>query len=353
MNIYIVPIEPIEQRYSKQWYDNIPRLIKDAGFTGSVVTIDGLSNWTVGQDTTPGAFLNFAFTNAYKASQIQTIALMFANGAIKAGDRFLITDAWNFAVTAIRYMSQLLDIPVEIHGIWHAGSYDPSDILGMKMQGYNEWSRHQEKSWYSALDVNYFATHFHADMFRAALGVVKGDIGSKLLISGQPHTYLIPELEVACQPFREDYIMFPHRLNSDKQPEIAEDLITTFGVQFTQKNTWTKQEYYRRLGRASAVFSCALHENLGISVMEGVFAGAIPIVPNRCSYAEMYLPVFKYPKEWTASYDNYVKHKADLVAFIRDKIDNYHQYLPFIEEQKSILEEEFMTPTVMITRLTA
>jgi hypothetical protein len=30
-------------------------------------------------------------------------------------------------------MSDLLDIPVEIHGIWHAGAYDHTDIFGYKM----------------------------------------------------------------------------------------------------------------------------------------------------------------------------------------------------------------------------
>ena len=27
--IYIIPIEPIDQRYTKQWYDNIPTLINE------------------------------------------------------------------------------------------------------------------------------------------------------------------------------------------------------------------------------------------------------------------------------------------------------------------------------------
>ena len=26
--IYIIPIEPIDQRYTKQWYDNIPSLLE-------------------------------------------------------------------------------------------------------------------------------------------------------------------------------------------------------------------------------------------------------------------------------------------------------------------------------------
>jgi hypothetical protein len=148
--------------------------------------------------------------------------------------------------------------------------------------------------------------------------------------------------------------MFPHRLNPDKQPEIARDLLegNTADVVFTQEHKWSKSEYYQRLGSASAVFSCALHENLGISVMEGVFAGAIPIVPDRCSYSEMYLPVFKYPSEWTESWDSYQKHKYELNKYVKHKVDYCEQYSLHLEEQKQILLEKFMSPKVMIDRLT-
>ena len=37
--IWIVPIEPIDQRYTKQWYDEIPRLIIDKAIGWNVITI--------------------------------------------------------------------------------------------------------------------------------------------------------------------------------------------------------------------------------------------------------------------------------------------------------------------------
>ena len=30
----------------------------------------------------------------------------------------------------VKYMSQLLEIPIKIHGLWHAGNYDPNDFMG-------------------------------------------------------------------------------------------------------------------------------------------------------------------------------------------------------------------------------
>ena len=139
--IYIIPIEPIDQRYTRQWYDNIPKMLQkniaEQNLDYEVVTVYGAG---IEDKTSSGAFLDFGATNVYKASQTEQVSRWFSHGRIKAGDKFLITDAWNFIITPIKYMSDLLEIPVEIHSIWHAGAYDPSDILGYKMQ--KPWPSH-------------------------------------------------------------------------------------------------------------------------------------------------------------------------------------------------------------------
>jgi hypothetical protein len=101
------------------------------------------------------------------------------------------------------------------------------------------------------------------------------------------------------------------------------------------------------MGASCAIFSCALHENLGISVMEAVLTGAIPIVPDRASYKEMYLPEFKYPSEWTESYEDYLKHKTEIIAFIADRINNYDKYQTALQKQKEILQQEYLNCNVM------
>lgn len=341
--LYIVPIEPIDQRYTKQWYENIPKLIaKRVQVPWEVITIEGRQPKS---GTTAGAFLDFGVTNIYKASQVQDIAARFSRGEVKAGDKFLVTDAWNFAITAIRYMSELMDIPVEIHGIWHAGAYDPTDILGMKMGG--SWSSNQERAWYYACDYNYFATDFHKDMFVTNL-MVNPD---RAFRSGQPHEPIIAQLSAYQNQEKHAMVMWPHRYNADKQPEIAEDLNNDVNVLITQKMKLSKEEYYETMGGAAAIFSCALHENLGISVMEGCLAGAIPIVPDRASYAEMYLPVFKYPSEWTSSIENYFKHKAELVAFINERVNNRGKYLPALHMQQQILIKDYLNANIMIDKI--
>jgi hypothetical protein len=348
--IYIIPIEPIDQRYTQQWYDNIPILLTRAGMENSriskIVTINGDQPKT---GTTAGAFLDFAVTNQYKASQTQRVAEMFTEGKIKAGDKFLVTDAWNFIITAIRYMSDLLDIPVEIHGIWHAGAYDPTDILGMKMQ--KPWPWKQEIAWYYACDYNYYATDFHKNMFLTNLEIDTRRVGHKAIRSGQPHDLIIAPLQAVRKDKRDRTVIWPHRLNEDKQPEIIRDIATKMPVTITQDLNLTKAEYYDKLGTASVVFSCSLHENLGISQMEGVLAGCIPVVPDRASYTEMYPDVFKYPTEWTSSWENYQNYRVRLIGLIADRIENYSYYQDALRECETDLIKNYLNADIMIDKL--
>ena len=126
MTIYIVDIEAVDSRYTKQWKEHLPDQIRK--HTNSVVEV--VSGGNVPQTTTPGAFLNFGGTNVYKSKQLEIIGEKFCNGEIKDGDYFLYTDAWNPTVIQLKYMASLLNVDIKIGGMWHAGSYDPQDFLG-------------------------------------------------------------------------------------------------------------------------------------------------------------------------------------------------------------------------------
>ena len=349
MTIWIVPIEPIDQRYTKQWYDNIPKLLKPYLKKGEkIVTLDGHVEET---GTTSGAFLDFGKTNEYKATQVVEISQLFSAGKIKAGDKFLVTDAWNFAITPIKYMSDLLDIPVEIHGIWHAGAYDPSDILGLKMQ--KPWPHHVERSWYYASDYNYFGTHFHKNMFLENLKIPLYD-HDKAHQSGQPHDYLKEEILSIPKPkYRDNILVWPHRYNEDKQPDIIEDIkkrIPEVEVIITQKHNFSKREYYELLCRSKMIFSCALHENLGISMMEAVLAGCIPLMPKRASYQEMYDKEFLYPSRWTESYSAYRFNKDEVANKIRTMMADYKNYEESIQAQQERLNK-YLTADIMFSKI--
>jgi hypothetical protein len=351
--IYIVPIEPIDARYTKQWYDNIPDILTTQAF-GSYM-VETIAGEKVKDRTTEGAFLDFGATNAYKASQIKEISKLFSKGKIKDGDKFLVTDAWNFAITAIKYMSDLLKIKVEIHGIWHAGAYDPTDILGAEMS--KPWCHHQERAWFHACDFNYFATDFHKHMFIANLGIPM-EYHHKAITSGQPHDPIIEDLSKYYKNAKRDRkVIWPHRKNFDKQPVIINTMVRpleklNIDVMITQDWNLDKKKYYEVLGSAKLIFSCSLHENLGISMMEGCLAGALPLVPDRASYSEMYLDEFKYPSEWTSSYSNFMKHQVEVIEKVEDFIENYEMYKKnFLWDQVEILQNNYLTADVMVGNL--
>ena len=141
MTTYIVDIEAVDTRYTKQWKEYLPRQLQRA--TNEEVVV--ISGGETPQATTPWAFLNFGGTNVYKSKQLEQIGEMFCEGKVKDGDYFLYTDAWNPTVIQLRYMAELLGVNISIGGLWHAGSYDPQDFLG-RLIGNKPWVRNAERS---------------------------------------------------------------------------------------------------------------------------------------------------------------------------------------------------------------
>jgi hypothetical protein len=334
MTCYIVDIEAVESRYTKQWKEYLPKQMGAAGLDVQVI-----SGGEVPQATTPGAFLNFAGTNSYKSQQLLKIADMFAAGTVKSGDYFLYTDAWNPTVIQLKYMSELLGIPVKIGGLWHAGSYDPQDFLG-RLIGDAPWVRSAEHSMFSCYDHNFFATKFHVDMFAEQFYDWIGDelmeANSTVKIVGWPMEYLKDILSPYANTTKKNKIIFPHRLAPEKQVEIFLDLakeMPEYEWFVAQDHVLTKHEYHTHLAESKMVFSANLQETLGISMYEGALVGTYPLVPSRLSYTEMWTDGCQYPSEWTKDWDSYIKNKSKLVDTIR-------QYFNFSSEKMSEAAKE-------------
>lgn len=348
--VVIFALEPLDSRYTKQWLTGIPELIdscRSRCSEANTLTVMGSQRDFA---VTDGAFLNFSDTNYWKSSQLCHFVEYLDNGLINDDDVILFTDFWNPALIQVAYMRDLLGKSWQIHGIAHAGAYDPSDILGLKMRP--EWPHDFERSLFMASDVTYFASDFHRKMFLHNLDI-HVDYEDRAVLSGQPHNAIIDHMKSIKVPANKSReVIWPHRYNEDKQPEIAEALAEDFDMVITQKHKFSKDEFYRTLADTKVMFSCALHENLGISVMEGVMLDVIPLVPNRCSYAEMYLEEFKYPSEWTESYENFVKYRPLLEECLNSMIQYPHLFAAALRHQKEILVSNYITADVMIDRLT-
>jgi glycosyltransferase involved in cell wall biosynthesis len=355
--IFLIDLESVETRYTAQWKKHVPEILKRQGH--DVHIIAGPED--IPSATTPGAFLNFGGTNIYKSSQVEQFSRLFCQGAVKPGDHFLLTDAWHPGIINLKYMSELLGTPVKIHALWHAGSYDPQDFLG-RLIGDVPWVRHAEKSFFHAIDYNYFATDFHIEMFMRNLlndgmemenpwfdedlkQALDGKL-DKIVRTGWPMEYM----ETMLLPYKglskRDLILFPHRIAPEKQVEIFRDLkhwLPKYEFVVCQDQSLTKDEYHNLLGEAKIVFSANLQETLGISCYEGALVDAIPVVPDRLSYKEMYFDGFKYPSEWTLNWDNYLQHRQELCHHIIVTMTHYDKRLVQLRKQTEALTEQFFS----------
>jgi glycosyltransferase involved in cell wall biosynthesis len=362
MTVYIVDLESIPSRYTCEWKTTVPALIKARGHQVEVISgPDDLPN-----NTTPGMFLNFSATNIYKAVQVEKFSRLFSVNKIKDGDHFLFTDAWHPGIINLKYMAELLGIKITIHACWHSGSYDPNDGLG-RLIGNTPWVRHSEKSFFHAIDHNYFATDFHIDMFCANLlndalcenpwaDEDKADMitQGKIVRTGWPMEYMPDTLAMYKNMPKRNLVLFPHRIAPEKQVEIFRDLkeqLPQYEFVVCQDQQLTKNEYHNLLGEAKLVFSANLQETLGISWYEGAIVGAIPMVPDRLSYSEMAIDEFKYPSTWTDSYQSYNAHRSQVCDKIVQYMENYETFLPSLNKQVDILTENFFSCKTILDML--
>jgi hypothetical protein len=355
-NIFLVDLEAVETRYTGQWKTHVPNLLRKAGH--NVQIISGPED--IPTATTPGAFLNFGGTNIYKSAQVEKMGRLFCSGSVNPGDHFIFTDAWHPGVINLKYMSELLGIPVTTHGLWHAGSYDPQDFLG-RLVGDKPWVRYAEKSFFHAFDHNYFATDFHIKMFVTNLlndyptenpwleedlaDIIAGE-DPRFVRTGWPMEYMEDILLPYKNMTKRDLILFPHRIAPEKQVEIFRDLaehLPQYEFVVCQDQQLTKNEYHNLLGEAKLVFSANLQETLGISMYEGALVNAFPIVPDRLSYTEMYDEKFKYPSEWTESWEQYLIYRDRLCHHIVVAMEHYDKRLSHVRTQTLALTEQFFT----------
>ena len=354
--VFLVDLEAVETRYTGQWKAHVPSLLRKAGH--DVHVISGPTD--IPTATTPGAFLNFGGTNIYKASQVEQLGRLFCNGSVHPGDHFIFTDAWHPGIINLKYMSELLGIPVTTHGLWHAGSYDPQDFLG-RLVGDKPWVRNAEKSFFHAFDHNYFATDFHIDMFVHNLLSIDYETAKlsyinkgKIVRSGWPMEYMTDTLLMYKNMPKRDLILFPHRIAPEKQVEIFRDLkehLPQYEFVVCQDQQLTKNEYHNLLGEAKMVFSANLQETLGISWYEGALVDAIPMVPARLSYSEMALDTFKYPSKWTESFKAYTVYRPDICKTIIEHMENYRTRLPSLNKQVDTLTGNFFSCNNLLEKL--
>lgn len=288
MFIIQAPIEPLEERYSKQW----KQWFKEEWKYNSRI-FEGL---TLTDEVKTGAFLDVYSTCYYKTSQMNSIINFIYNHEWfgQGEDNWVFfQDLWNPAVFQLAYIRSCAGLKFKIAGCFHAGTWDPTDFIS-KM-GVGNWAKGLEDSLYDVSDLIFVATEFHKNLIKKDMYL--NEIGKqKIKVTGFPiYADNIPKFNVERDP---KLIIFPHRLTSDKRPDLVPLLKSKLGngwnIVCTQENKRSKAEYYKLLQEASIAISFAEHENWGIAMQEALFCGCVPFMPDRLSYKEMYPSSLRY-----------------------------------------------------------
>jgi len=207
---------------------------------------------------------------------------------------------------------------MKICGCLHAGSYDNHDFLTRK--GMKPWAFPLENSILTIADLVFVATNYHKRLISENFPGMQ----EKVIVSGFPIEEVPKEYVSYTKVFDG---VFPHRLDEEKQPNLFFQLEkeTGFRMGSTKQMTISRNEYLRMLGASKVSFSFALQETWGIAMQESVFCGCLPLVPDRLSYAEMYLEEFRY------------KDETDCLLKFKDFLENPGKYKPLLEIQRDKL----------------
>lgn len=283
-----VPIEPLEERYSTQWQRWFERAWQEEHIDYINMLGAPLTEWIES-----GSFLDVCGTHYYKASQLQKIAEYIHVNRPGWNTVFFFHDLWFPGIEALAYMRDGLGLEFRIMGCLHAGSYDPHDFLAKKGMGH--WGKKLEESWFRIFDKIFVATNFHKRLL-----IEKREIDPNIIhVTGFPIYYECTDRMLAKKRKKKKLVVFPHRLNEEKNPHLFDHLtkqckINGWKFVKTKDVCKTKEEYYELLHEARIAVSFADQETWGIAMQEALFAGCIPLVPDRLSYSEMYKPLFLF-----------------------------------------------------------
>lgn len=293
--IFIVPIEPYEQRYTKQWRIWFEEAVISLGYNYKI--IDG---YCEKDNIDVGSVLDAYSTSRYKLSQLSQLILCIKDGIVKDNDSILLLDGEFPGVDTLFYIRNMTKRKFKVCAFFHAGSYDTSDFT--YREGMSYWMQWIERGWFAGYDKIFVASEYHKDMIIRKRGISD----KKIFVTGLPLRRCeywrragLPKVLLVEDflNFKENIVVFPHRKDPEKNIHKFYELKNRIlrmnkfkNVEFvvTQDMKLSKDDYYKLLLRSKVVFSASDHENFGISTAEATLLGCIPILPNRLCYPEMY-----------------------------------------------------------------
>lgn len=315
--LYIIPIEPLEERYTEQWYRWFPEYCKQHGIEYAVIDGKPLT-----QTVEVGTFLDINSTVHYKAHQLASIARLFHNKLVKPGDVFFVADIEFWGIEIIKYLSVLNKIPVKLTGFCHAASYTREDFIAPC----EPFAEYFERGWFKVFDRVYVGSQYHKQQIlehRAPKD--KGtqtyvETMNKIRVTGNP--YDVKGVRDEILPLvkeKRNRVIHTNRPDPEKRPEITlqvfqelykvhpdwEYMVCTSRKQWGTgavrelalamqasgklivKEGISKQEYLTLLAESRVMTGNTIEENFGYCVLEAMIFETVPVVPNAYSHPEL------------------------------------------------------------------
>lgn len=313
--LYYVPIEPLAERYTEQWYRNFPIEFREQGF--DVVTIDGdpLSNF-VGV----GTFLDINSTIHYKNSQFMQITKLFAERKIKNNDVFFFGDTEFWGIESLRLLSQMNNVKVKIYSFLHAASYTKEDAIEVAAP----YQKYTELGWIASMDAVFVGSEYHKQAvidrrirpFAAPEDVET--LSNKIINTGNP---IFPNEYKSFLQAKKKQIIISNRFDWEKRPNISLDfayilkrkhpdwniVVSTSRPEFKSNKSWlvdmaramekdgiieiysglSKDEYHRLLSESKIMLSNSIEENFGYCIVEALMYNTYPLLFNGLSHPEI------------------------------------------------------------------
>lgn len=309
--LILVPIEPLSERYTEQWYRHLPIEFGKAGY--DVHVIDGKP--LLDDDIKVGTFLDINSTCHYKAVQLQRIASMFSTGQVEDGATFFFSDIEFWGVEQVRLLARMNGIKIRMFGFLHAASYTEGDAFAVAA----DFQRYTEVGWIAAFDKVFVGSEYHkrAVISRRLKPLGATNLAERIVVTKNPmFVSEYPKFRLK----RKKRMLLTNRFDKEKNVgqtmdlfEILKDrnpdwefIITTGRKEFRSNNYrlvararaletrgvlkikagLTKDQYHRELAQAAIVVTHSREENYGLCIAESILYGCVPLMWHGASHPE-------------------------------------------------------------------
>lgn len=283
--LFYIPLEEYDRRYTADW---VVQFVKE--FDSCDIDYEVIKGNPTSTSIDCGDVLDAYNTHLYKFSQLSKIIHMIQTKQITAEDTILFADGWFPGVESLAYIRNVSGINFKLACIVHAGTWDPQDFtcrFGMR-----EWGKDLENSWFSFYDYVFVATEFHKQLIMSRNGVD----GSNIYVTGIPF-YAANLREKYLPANKENIVIFPHRCNEEKHPELFDALAKEFpNYKFIKSIEIcpTRDKYFNLLAKSKIMVSFADQETFGFATVEAAALDNYVIVPDKLSYKETIPEEYRY-----------------------------------------------------------